>query len=71
MQAVKANGMSSHSICFTVGSTEILHRELVVPKSEPKMLPLIVTNEMSQHLNGADQYAIDYLPNDEPVADSR
>lgn len=70
LQAMKVSGMSSHTICFTVGSTEILHRELIVPKGDPKRLALIVHNEMFQHLNGADQYSIDYLFNDTPVEDN-
>lgn len=70
LQAMKASCMTSHTVCFTVGSTEILHRELIVPKGDPKRLALIVNNEMFQHLNGADQYSIDYLPNDAPVEDN-
>ncbi|SDM66971.1 pilus assembly protein PilM [Acetanaerobacterium elongatum] len=70
LQTIKASGISSHTICFTVGSTEILHRELIVPKGDPKRMILVVQNEMFQHLSGADQYSIDYLFNDTPVEDN-
>ncbi len=58
------------TLCFSVGSTEILHRELTVPRTEDKRLASIVQNEMYQQLTGGDGYAVDYLPSTEPVPDS-
>lgn len=61
---------SAKTLSFSVGSTEILHRELTVPRVDAKRLAPIVQNEMYQHLTGGDSYAVDYLPIAEPVADA-
>ncbi len=68
--AMNASGMTSNRVIFTVGSTEILHRELTIPRGDPKKLAPIVHNEMYQHLTGTEPYAVDYLPSDELVEDN-
>lgn len=59
---LEAERFSAKTLSFTVGSTEILHRELTVPRADNKRLALIVQNEMYQQLTGGDSYAVDYLP---------
>ncbi len=61
---------TAKTLNFTVGSTEILHRELTVPRVDHKRLAPIVQNEMYQQLTGGEGYAVDYLPSLEPVPDS-
>ncbi len=61
---------TAKTLCFTVGSTEILHRELTVPRVDERRLAPIVQNEMYQQLTGGDGYAVDYLPCSEQVPDS-
>ncbi len=61
---------TAKTLCFTVGSTEILHRELTVPRVDERRLAPIVQNEMYQQLTGGDGYAVDYLQNHEQVPDA-
>ncbi|MFA9381566.1 MAG: hypothetical protein ACERKO_10960 [Acetanaerobacterium sp.] len=62
--------IKSRAVTFTVGSTEILHRELSVPRVDAKRLAPIVQNEMYQHLTGGEGYTVDYLLSSKPVPDS-
>ncbi len=68
-QGLEAAGIRLGALTFTLGSTQLLHRELKAPRMAPRKLAPVVGNEMMQHLTGGEDFAVDYLLTGEPAAE--
>lgn len=57
---IEEKEIKSKNVVFTLRSTSVLSREIILPQAPPKRLKLMVENEMYNILNINKEYYIDY-----------
>lgn len=63
-------GFKAKNVNLCLNNSSMITRELLIPKTDPKRLPLLVRNEMISSLNLPHDYIMDFTVLEEVVRDS-